>query len=172
MAGFNTKGLAFPVLMIGTVFSFSWWPKETVIATLGLHERIILIEDFFSITYVRNPGVAFGLFSEWNATYRLPLLLAVSFAALLLIGYLLVKSRQDHWLMRAGLSMLAAGALGNFFERLIFGEVTDYLDFYIGNYHWPTFNVSDVSITTGTGLILVSYYILKKGENEHANRSR
>jgi signal peptidase II len=116
--------------------------------------------------------VAFGLFSEWNATYRLPLLLIVSFAALLLIGYLLVKSRRDHWSMKTGLSLLAAGAMGNFYERLVFGRVTDYLDFYLGNYHWPTFNISDVSISTGTGLILVSYYILKKGENKHADDGR
>jgi signal peptidase II len=168
----NFKGLGLPVLIIGVVFTISWWARETITTTFGLHERILLIKDFFSITYVQNPGVAFGLFSEWNATYRLPLLLGVSLVALLLIGYFLIKNRQDQWMVRAGLSLLAAGAMGNFYERLVFGTVTDYLDFYLGNFHWPTFNISDVSISTGTGLILVSYYILKKGENKHANDGR
>ena len=172
MAGFNSKGLVFPVLMISTVFSFSWWARETVIETLDLYERIILIKDFFSITYVRNPGAAFGLFSEWSASYRLPFLLGVTFLALLLIGYLFIKSHRDHWTMRAGLSFLAGGATGNLYERLIYGEVVDYLDFYLGNYHWPTFNVSDVSISTGIGFILFCYYIQKNGENEHATDGR
>jgi signal peptidase II len=154
------------------VFSFSWWVREAIIETLSLYERINLIKGFFSITYVRNPGVAFGLFSEWNASFRLPFLLGISFAALLFIGYLLIKSSQDHWMIRVGLSLLAAGAMGNFFERLIYGEVVDYLDFYLRNYHWPTFNTADVSICTGIGLYLFCYYILRKGENEHANDDR
>jgi signal peptidase II len=172
VAGFNSKGLLFPILIIVMVFSFSWWARETIIETLNLYEKIILIKDFFSITYVRNPGVAFGLFSEWNAAYRLPFLLGVTIIALSLIGYLLIKSRRDNWMMRAGLSLLAGGAAGNFYERLMYGEVVDYLDFYLGNYHWPTFNVSDVSISTGIGFILFCYYIQRKGENEHANGGR
>jgi signal peptidase II len=172
VAGFNSKGLVLPVLIIGVVFSFSWWARETIIETLNLYEKIILIKNFFSITYIRNPGAAFGLFSTWNASFRLPFLIGVSFTAFLLIGYLLFKSRRDHWMMRTGLSLLAAGAAGNFYERLIYGEVVDYLDFYFRNYHWPTFNVSDVSISTGIGFILFCYYIQRKGENEHANHNR
>lgn len=170
MATFYSQRLLLPVLIIGMVFFFGWWVRETIIETLSLYERIILIKGFFSITYVRNPGVAFGLFSEWNAAYRLPFLLGVTFIALSLIGYLLIKSRRDHWMMRLGLSLLAGGALGNFYERLIYGEVVDYLDFYYRNYHWPSFNMADVSISSGIGFILLHHIFINGGQRKNERK--
>jgi signal peptidase II len=165
----NSKVLISPLLIIGVVFFSSWWARRTIVGTFILYERIVFIKDFFSITSVRNSGVAFGLFSEWDAAFRVPFLLGATSMALSLIVYLLIKSQQEHWMVRWGFSLLAGGAVGNFYERVIYGEVVDYFDFYLGNYHWPTFNISDVSILTGIGLVLLYYYVLRKEENEHAD---
>jgi signal peptidase II len=155
--------LLLPFLIILSVFFFHWWVRATINQTIDLHESLTVIKSFFSVTHIRNPGAAFGIFSKLDSSFRLPLLLGTSFVALLLIGYVLIKSRRDHWTIKVGLSLLAGGALGNLCERLIYGEVLDYLDFYLGNYHWPAFNVADVSISTGIGFILLFIIVLKSG---------
>lgn len=150
------------ILITIIVFFANWWARTTIVQTMSLYERIDVIENFFSITHIRNPGAAFGIFSKLDPSYRLPLLLCITFVALIFIGYLLIKSRQDHRTMRVGLSLVAGGAIGNFYERLIYGEVVDYLDFYLGNYHWPAFNMADVFISTGIGFIFL-YTFFKRG---------
>jgi len=136
---------------------------------MNLHETLTVIRGFFSITHIRNPGAAFGMFSGLDPSYRLPLLLGTSFIALLVIGYLLFKSKRDHWTVKLGLSLLAGGALGNLSERLIYGEVVDYLDFYLGSYHWPAFNIADVSISSGVGSILLSTIVSRRGDHGNTN---
>ena len=149
------------ILIILSVFFVHWWARATINQTIDLHESLTVIKGFFSTTHIRNPGAAFGIFSKLNPSFRLPLLLGASFVALLLIGYFIIKGRRDHWTIKVGLSLLAGGALGNFCERLIYGEVVDYLDFYLGSYHWPAFNMADVSISTGVGFILFFTIILE-----------
>lgn len=144
-----------PILIILSVFFFHWWARTTISQTVNLHETLTVISGFFSITHIRNPGAAFGIFSNLDSSFRLPLLLGTSFVALLLIGYLIIKGRRNHWTIKVGLSLLAGGALGNLCERLIYGEVVDYLDFYLGSYHWPAFNLADVFICFGIGFFIL-----------------
>ena len=163
MAPFKAqRTLLIPILIIIGVFLISWWARTTIDQTMDLLSRLTVIEGFFSITHVHNPGAAFGIFSKLDPSYRFPLLLCISFIALLFIGYLLIKNSEGDWAIKLGLSLLAGGALGNLYERIIYGEVVDYFDFYLGNYHWPAFNMADVFISTGIGFILL-YTFFERG---------
>ncbi len=155
------RTLLIPILIIIGVFLVTWWAR-TIDEGMDLISRLNVIEGFFSITHVHNPGAAFGIFSKLDASYRLPIILGTSFVALLFIGYLLIKNREGRWAIKLGLSLVAGGALGNLYERLIYGEVVDYFDFYLGNYHWPAFNMADVFISTGIGFILL-YTFFERG---------
>ncbi|MBW2000398.1 MAG: signal peptidase II [Deltaproteobacteria bacterium] len=164
------RSLVLPIIPITTVFFINWWARRLIVQTVDLYERVPVIKGFFSITHIRNPGAAFGLFSKLDPSYRLPFLLGTSFAALLLIAYLLVKSGQDHWVRRLGLSFLTGGAIGNIYERLVYGEVVDYLDFYFRNYHWPSFNAADMFITAGVGFVLLYHIFINRGLETEESR--
>ena len=122
--------------------------KAVVRATMSLGREIPLL-PFFSLTHVRNTGIAFGLFQDRNAVL-IVIGLAVA-AALAVYGLRLL--REDRWSAYAIAGVLG-GAIGNLFDRIAFGWVTDFLDFYAGPYHWPVFNVADSAICVGAGLLL------------------
>ncbi len=129
--------------------------KAWVTTAMNLHESIQVIPGLFSITYVRNPGAAFGFLAGASPTVRLTFFIAVTLLAIGLILYSLFKARfiQASW--RIPLVLILSGALGNLADRVRFGEVVDFLDFYIGTAHWPAFNVADSAITVGAVLLTI-----------------
>ena len=123
--------------------------KSIVAAKLALHQSIPIIDGFFSLTYVRNTGAAFGFLAGRMDDFRVPFFLVVSAAAaLVLIWFLRGIPAERRWMIAACGAVLG-GALGNMIDRVTFGEVIDFLDVYVGSYHWPTFNVADCGITVG-----------------------
>jgi signal peptidase II len=123
--------------------------KAWILATLKLHEGFSLIDGFFNIVHVRNPGAAFGFLAGAPPLFRHIFFIAVTVAAILLIFHYLRASRiQDT-------SLVLAGAVGNLVDRVRFGEVVDFLDVYIGSYHWPAFNVADSAISVGAAILIV-----------------
>lgn len=109
--------------------------------------------SFFSIVHIRNLGGVFGVFhqSPW-AKYIftvLPVLVAV------IIAFILVRYRMTAAKTLA-LCLVLAGAAGNIYDRFAYGNVVDFLDFYYGSYHWPAFNVADIALTIGIGLIILT----------------
>ncbi|HOI74326.1 MAG TPA: signal peptidase II [Syntrophales bacterium] len=129
--------------------------KAWVTTAMNLHESIQVIPGLFSITYVRNPGAAFGFLAGASPLVRLTFFIAVTLLAIGLILYSLFKDRfiQASW--RIPLVLILSGALGNLADRVRFGEVIDFLDFYIGSAHWPAFNVADSAITVGAVLLTI-----------------
>ncbi len=118
---------------------------------LGESKRII--SDFFHITYVRNPGAAFGIFSD-NAI-RLPFFIGISCVASLgILWYIRQIPREKHW-QHLALGLILSGALGNLIDRIRLGEVIDFLDAHWYNYHWPAFNVADSAICVGVTIMLI-----------------
>lgn len=114
----------------------------------------------FKICYVRNPGVAFGLLAEFAWRWRLPFFLATAVAA----GWILWQVFREAGHLAAGrlaLGLIVGGALGNFVDRVRYGEVVDFLDFWFGRWHFPTFNVADSGITVGTCLLLFALWRAK-----------
>jgi signal peptidase II len=131
------------------------WTKAIVASAMPLYSSRDVIPGFFSLVHTRNPGIAFSLFADSGPLVRNILVPLVSIAAVALIIAMLWGSRNTGAKTYAGLALILSGAVGNLYDRAAYGYVVDFLDFYIGAYHWPAFNVADSCITIGAGLILL-----------------
>jgi signal peptidase II len=137
--------------------------KVWIITTLRLHEGFSLIDGFFNIVHVRNPGAAFGFLAAAPPLFRYIFFIAVTLAAILLILHYLRVSRIEHPSLVSALALILAGAVGNLIDRVRFGEVVDFLDVYIGAHHWPAFNVADSAISVGAVCLIG---VLLRGRKE------
>ena len=140
--------------------------KAWILATLRLHEGFPLIDGFFSIVHVRNPGAAFGLLAAAPPLFRSIFFLAVTVAAIVLILHYLRVSRIEEPSLVSALALILAGAVGNLVDRIRFGEVVDFLDVYIGSHHWPAFNVADSAITVGAAVLMAALLRRRKERTE------
>ncbi len=136
--------------------------KFYVQRTLFLGQVIPVIPSFFNLTYVLNPGAAFGFLAGASAGFRNPFFITISVLAVLFIVYYRSRHREMGWVPSLGLSFILGGALGNLVDRLRVGMVVDFLDFYYRTYHWPAFNLADSAITVGVALMI--FDILTEGK--------
>ena len=136
--------------------------KMYVSSVMSLHASHPVIDGFFNITYVRNPGAAFGFLSNAAPMFRSLFLIVVSAAAIVMILYFLAKNKSAAMLLTTALSLILGGAVGNLLDRIRFGNVVDFLDFYIASWHWPAFNVADSAISVGAVLLIVEMFVRKK----------
>ena len=134
--------------------------KALIQTNLTLHHSIIVIDRFFSITHILNPGGAFGFFADQTPGVRKFVFIFLSAIVACFVLYLFFKAAVSHVFLSYGFAMIFAGAVGNLIDRIRFGKVVDFLDFYIGNYHWPAFNIADSAITVG--LFIFLYHLLFK----------
>ncbi len=142
--------------LAAAVFAADRLTKSIIEASLSAFDVRTVIPGFFDIVHSQNRGVAFGLMNDSHSSWRTLVLIAFSAAALLVVAGLLWRaSRLDRW-TATGLALVLGGAAGNLFDRIMWGRVTDFLEFYIGDLHWPTFNVADSCIVTGSGLLLLA----------------
>jgi signal peptidase II len=120
-----------------------------------------IIGRFFKLIYVRNPGVAFGLFADLSYQWRLPFFLATAVVAVVILRRIISDARNlpAGWLVTG---LVLGGAAGNLVDRLRWGEVVDFLDVWFGPYHYPTFNIADSAITIGVGLLLWGLWRIKE----------
>ena len=118
----------------------------------------IKLTDFFSLVYVSNNGISFGMFSNAQNARELFSFLQGSIATVLIIWLWRVKSKQ----LAVALGLIIGGAFGNVIDRIQNGGVTDFLDFHIASYHWPAFNLADSAIFIGVDIVLFDEFISKK----------
>ncbi len=123
--------------------------KAVVAARMRLHDTIPLVDGFAALTYVRNTGAAFGLLAGRAVALRVPFFLLVSAVAVVLLVWFLRSVPAERRLIVAACGAVAGGAIGNMIDRMLLGEVIDFVDLSIGAYHWPAFNVADSAITVG-----------------------
>ena len=141
--------------------------KAIVDGAMPLHHSIPIIDGFFNLTYIRNTGAAFGIFAGSHEVFRLPFLIGVSILAIGFILVMLKRLRESETGLATALAFILGGALGNLIDRIVYGEVIDFLDVYWSNYHWPAFNVADSFITIGVAITL--FYLIKaKGDDPFA----
>jgi signal peptidase II len=129
--------------------------KALVEASIPERDVVPVIPRFFNLTHVKNVGAAFGLFSDSPAPWKEDLLIAVSAGLLATVAAIVWRSRQIVWKSGVGLALILGGALSNLVDRIRFGRVTDFLDFYIDGYHWYTFNLADSAIVVGAGFLIL-----------------
>lgn len=150
------------VVLVAVIVVFDQLTKFIVDRSMPLHHSIPIIEGFFSLTYVRNTGAAFGIFAGSAEIFRRPFLILVSVVAIGFIVVMLKRLRDsEKWLVTA-LAFILGGAIGNLIDRVVYGEVIDFLDCFWGSYHWPAFNVADSFITIG---VTITLFILIKAKD-------
>ncbi len=135
--------------------------KAAVLKLMPLYKSIVVIPGLFNLTHVHNPGGAFSFLAHNGSPWRHWIFFGAGFFALALILYFHSQTPKTHPYLALALSLIFGGAIGNLVDRVRFGEVVDFLDFYAGPWHWPTFNVADSAVTVGIG-IFVAHLIFKK----------
>jgi signal peptidase II len=129
---------------------------------------IHVIDGHFTLLYVENCAGAFGILRDQEESVRRPFFLAVTVAAVVFIVLLFRRLREDQKLLMVALPFVLGGAVGNLVDRIHLRYVIDFVDWYHGTYHWPTFNVADAAIVVGVGLILLDMFPLKRTESSPA----
>jgi signal peptidase II len=142
--------------------------KWIVERNLSYSDRIPVIEGFFYLTHVRNPGAAFGLFADGDPQIRLLVFIAVSIVA---VGIILSFFRQlapGDRLSALALGLILGGAVGNLLDRIFRGEVVDFLHFKLWRgYTWPDFNLADSFIVVGVAFLILEL-LASEGEDRAA----
>lgn len=141
-------------LIAGVVVVLDQITKILVLDKIPLYHNINVIPGFFNLTHIHNPGGAFGFMAAKNASWLNIAFLAASFFALGFILFFFKNTPPKFRFLSAGLSLIFGGAIGNIIDRIRFGEVVDFLDFYIGSVHWPSFNIADSAITVGVAIFI------------------
>ena len=139
-------------------------------SNIALHDSVNVIPGLFQLSHVQNTGAAFGLFAESNTQWKIGALVSFSVIALIVVTALLWKHSHSLSTTTIGLSLILGGATGNLWDRLASGHVVDFLDFHIGSYHWPAFNVADSAIVIGA-ILLVSEIVFSKSPSETVKTS-
>jgi signal peptidase II len=141
--------------------------KLWVAAALPEFATRSVIPGFLNLTHVRNRGVAFGLFDSLGS-YGPPVLIVAGAAALVIVGIYFRQTESHESLLLWALALILGGAVGNLLDRIFHGAVTDFVDVYVGTYHWHTFNVADSSISVGIGLMLLDMLLQRRARRAAA----
>jgi signal peptidase II len=158
--GMKRKYWVLLIFFVG-ILLLDQWTKSLVVQKLPLYQRVNVIQGFFDLTHVRNTGGAFGIFGGEKGGLGSILFLGVSLVAIGAIIFLFLKVKENERTLAFSFSLILSGAVGNLIDRLRYGEVVDFLDFYLSGYHWPAFNVADSAICIGIGLMVLE---LLKGD--------
>jgi len=129
--------------------------KALVRPRLDLYESLSVIPGFFSLTRVHNTGAAFGLMNSLDFPFKAVVLALLQTAALVGLTVYVAMLAPEQRLTRTGLSFVIGGAIGNLIDRIIYGYVLDFFDFYRGGWHFWAFNVADAAINIGVALMIL-----------------
>lgn len=140
--------------------------KQVVETVLAPSAVIRVIPGFFNLIYTENRGIAFGVLAEGEMEWRSFFLSGIALLVMALVAVVLWQRSPTGMaasrLSRTGLSLVLGGAAGNLYDRLTRGAVIDFLDFHLGSYHWPAFNVADSAISVGVGLVLLDLWLFRR----------
>jgi signal peptidase II len=128
--------------------------KALVLERLSLYQSVPVISGFFSLTHIHNPGGAFGFLAGHSPGLRTAVFVVASCLAIAMIVYFYHRTPGRFTALSIGFAFILGGAVGNLIDRVRLGKVVDFLDFYIGDLHWPAFNVADSAITVGIAVFV------------------
>ena len=150
------------LLLVVVIIAADQITKYLILINLSPGSNRAIIPGFFNLSHVQNRGAIFGFFSRSGSSGVYLLLTLASLFALCLVIYYFVKAPASEWILKVTLALIMAGALGNQLDRIFRGYVIDFLDFYIGRTHWPSFNVADSCISIGA-VLLIYLFFFKRG---------
>ena len=143
------------LFLIVIITLFDQLTKGWILSSFHLYESREVIPGLFNLVYVTNSGAAFSMLADVDSPWRHYFFLGVGIVALIGLTIAYFKMRDDNKFYGTALALIAGGALGNLIDRVRFGSVVDFLDVYLGGYHWPAFNVADSAICVGAGLFII-----------------
>ena len=141
------------------ILALDQWTKQLIHTRFRWGESLSVIPNFFSITYVRNKGAAFGLFNAAPPEFREPFFMIVPVLILFMLILFFVFLKEQKRILVVPLTLIISGAIGNLIDRAKHGYVVDFLDFYWKQWHYPAFNVADSAIVVGVSLLLLLEYV-------------
>ncbi len=156
----------FPLFLSLVIIGLDQFSKLLVRRSIPLYSYKIVIPDVMNIVHIENRGIAFGFFNSCG--YGPIILTLVSIGVVVFLFYLIWVEEKEGPFFKGSLGLVLGGAVGNLIDRIMWGRVIDFLDFHLGPYHWPAFNVADMAISLGG--IFIFFSILKKG-TAHASHS-
>jgi len=152
--------------IIGLVLVLDLVTKYLVEVHIRLYEVITVVPGFFNLTHVRNKGAAFGVLSNLPELWRTAFFVTITLVAVVVIAAFIRKAHER--LLVIAFSLIAAGAVGNMIDRIRYGEVVDFIQWYAGSYYWPSFNVADSAISIGVGLLAIEMLF---GKNQDTSKT-
>jgi signal peptidase II len=158
----NALSRYYPFGIAALVFALDRLTKWMIERSVSVWDTIVVIPGFFQIVHTKNRGAAFGIFADSSSEWRTLILIGLSIAVMIFIAGLLIQSmkgsEQQQAAQRVALGLVLGGALGNVYDRVVMGSVTDFLEFFLGEYRFPAFNVADSAITVGAGLLILDIW--------------
>ncbi len=152
------------LLVAGAVFLIDQVTKAWAVRRLRFGDDVEVIPGFLNFAYAQNTGVAFSMLDDYGDAGRWGLS-AVAFIAATLVLYFFWKTPRSDDRVLGALALLLAGIVGNVVDRARLGFVVDFIDVQFGSWHYPTFNVADMAIVTGAGLLILDMFLTKKTED-------
>ena len=143
------------IIIIGIVIDLV--SKSIVASKMNLYDSIEIIPHFFHLTYYHNEGAAWGVLQGQQSLFMIITIVAL---AIMLIYYKSTDGKDR--LSQLGIVLMVSGTLGNFYDRIYFGYVRDFLDFYIFGYDFPIFNIADSLLCIGVGLLVLAIFLDEK----------
>jgi len=169
MPPLSIQFLFWPIVISGFILDI--WSKKAVFDWLIQKQfyKVSIVDGFLQLVLAENAGAAFGI-----ASGQRYLLIAVSLLALIAILAVFFFSRIEHKLLYVALALFTAGVCGNLYDRIFNdGMVRDFIDIYVGKYHWPVFNAADSMLCIGVGLMIISgLFISCKPCQKHAQQQK
>jgi signal peptidase II len=161
--GGRSQSFLLLLLPAGLIIVADQLTKWLIMSRFGLYEIKAIVPGFFNLTYLHNTGAAFGLLANANPAWRPYFFIGIALGALVFVFFAFLQYRHRSVVYVFAFSFIGGGAVGNLIDRVRFGSVVDFLDFYVSTYHWPAFNVADSAIVVGVGLFLLGSLIDKDG---------
>jgi signal peptidase II len=141
------KRVVYIIFIVSAVIALDQITKHLIINYLSFSDSIEIF-PFLHIVNIRNTGAAFGILRNFGSIF----FIVISVAAMIFVINLLVRRTYNF----IGLSLVLGGATGNLIDRIFYGKVVDFIDFSVGSFHWPSFNVADSALTLGIIIIFLS----------------
>ena len=152
----------------GVLIVMDQYTKLMVSLHIPLNYSVKVVEGFFSFTHIRNSGVAFGLFANQQSEYKALMFIAISTIAIIAILVIFHQTPKEKKMVQTGLILIFSGAIGNLIDRILHGEVIDFVDFFINRHHFPAFNIADSCITVGVIMMVIDLFFGEAGPDSSA----